>query len=268
MKDYIKEIIDKNLDRNENENRIREYIQKYFLYILYKKKLYKNLVFVGGTALRFIYNTRRFSEDLDFSLSENSDGYDFFKMLEVVKNELTLAGYSPEVKYNKEGSVNNAFFKFPDLLYEVGLNDHKKEKISIKVEIDKNSPQGGKEKVSLYNSTFLFYLLHYDLSSMFAGKLHALLCRKYDKGRDWYDLMWYLSKFENLEPNLILLNNAVQQTCSRKLENNIIEDWKVELNKKLDTVDMKKIRDDVERFLEDKNELRLLTKETFKNLLR
>lgn len=266
MKDYIREVVDEKLDRNENENKIREYIQKYLLYILYKKKIYKNLVFTGGTALRFIHNLKRFSEDLDFNLSKNADGYNFVEMLEILKSELSLAGYNLEIKYNSEGNVNNAFFKFPGLLYETGISNHKKEKISIKIEIDTNPPQGGKEKVTIYSSTFMFYMLHYDLSSLFAGKLHALLCRKYTKGRDWYDLMWYMSKFEDLEPNLTFLKNAIQQTCSRKLDNTV-RNWKNELKKRIKEIDFKKVRTDVSKFLEESSEGELLTEDTFLQLL-
>lgn len=81
-------------------------------------------------------------------------------------------------------NVHNAFLKFPKLLFEYGLSPHKDEKISIKIEIDTNPRGGGREEVTLYNSIFMFYVLHFDLASLFAGKLHALLCREYTKGRD------------------------------------------------------------------------------------
>ncbi|MEA3432917.1 MAG: nucleotidyl transferase AbiEii/AbiGii toxin family protein [candidate division WOR-3 bacterium] len=85
MKGYIGDIIDKSLPREDNENRLREYIQKYLLFILYRKKFYYELIFTGGTALRFLYKLRRFSEDLDFSLSKKARNYDFLKMLEILK---------------------------------------------------------------------------------------------------------------------------------------------------------------------------------------
>jgi len=81
MKDYIKEIVDEKFSLQDNRNRIREYIQKFLLYILYKKKLYKDLVFVGGTALRFLYQIKRFSENLDFSLSYKAKECDFKNIL-------------------------------------------------------------------------------------------------------------------------------------------------------------------------------------------
>ncbi|OGJ89910.1 MAG: hypothetical protein A2268_00605 [Candidatus Raymondbacteria bacterium RifOxyA12_full_50_37] len=93
---------------------------------------------------------------------------------------------------------------------------------------------------------------------------HALLTRKYVKGRDWYDFQWYLTKFRDLEPNFAMLNNALQQTgwTSGEINN---ANWKERVRHVIAALDMKKIRDDVFRFLEDEREADLLTKE---NLLR
>jgi len=266
MKDYIREVIKKDLTSEDNKNRIREYLQKYLLYVLYKKKIYKDLIFCGGTALRFLYKIRRFSEDLDFVLFSKAKDYNFENILKVIKNEFKLSGYNLEIKYKISKNVHNAFLKFSGILFEYGISPHKDEKLSIKIEIDTNPPEGGKEKITLYNSTFMFYIFHYDLPSLFAGKLHALLCRDYTKGRDWYDLLWYLTKFKNLEPNFILLNNALQQTHKGFEEINQ-KNWKKKLRELVNTVDIEKIKDDVYRFLEDHTEIEFLTKENLYNLL-
>jgi len=266
MKGYIKEIIDSHLSRLENENIIREYIQKYFLYVIYKKKIYYNLVFTGGTALGFIYKIRRFSEDLDFSLSYSAQGYDFLKIMEVIKKEFNYAGYNLEITYRIDKNVHEAFLKFPRLLFEYGLSPYKQEKLSIKIEIDTKPPIGGKVEYSLYNSAFMFYIIHYDITSMFAGKLHALLCRNYIKGRDWYDLLWYLTNFETLKPNFVMLNNAINQSCSKKL-NVSSNNWKEILKNKIEKLDTKKIKNDVFRFLENKDEVEFLTKDNFLRIL-
>jgi len=259
MKDHIKEIIDADLTCEENKNRIREYIQKYLLYILFKKKIYKELVFTGGTALRIIHKIKRFSEDLDFSLSAKSRGLNFEDMLGILKKELQLSGYSPEIKYDTVKTVNSAFLKFPGLLFDYGVSSHKDEQISVKIEVDTNPPLGGREEIVLYNAIFMFYILHYDLASLFAGKLHAVLFRKYTKGRDWYDLLWYLSKF-NLNPNFVMLNNAIKQTSKEYPELNE-KNWKSALKKAIAAADIKKARNDVRRFLDDPDEIEFLTRE-------
>jgi len=266
MKDYIKEIVDEKFSLQDNRNRIREYIQKFLLYILYKKKLYKDLVFVGGTALRFLYQIKRFSENLDFSLSYKVKEYDFKNILKTAEKEFIASGYKIEIKYDMSKNVHNAFLKFPGLLLEYGSSPHKDEKISIKIEIDTNPPEGGREEVTLYNSVFMFYILHYDLASLFAGKLHALLCREYSKGRDWYDLLWYLTTFKELEPNFVMLNNAIGQTMRKPFQINR-KNWKDKLRGAIDNFDMKKAKNDVRRFLESPEEIELLSKKSLCELL-
>lgn len=267
MRDYIKSVINKNLSPEDNLNRLREYVQAYFLYVIYRKKYYQNMVFTGGTALRFIQGIRRFSEDLDFSLSVHAREFDFLKMMKDIEQEFRLAGYTVEVKHKTKGAVCNALLKFSQILFETGLSPLKDEKFSIKIEIDTNPPQGGVETNTLYNSTFMFYMLHFDLASLFAGKVHALLCREYTKGRDWYDLMWYLTKFKAIEPNYIMLNNAMAQT--HKNSHQITrENWKAKIKEVVETLDWEKVRTDVGRFLEDQGELKLLELSTFVNLLK
>jgi len=266
MRDYIKSVIDANLTQNQNLNRVREYLQAYFFNIIYKNKFYQNLVFTGGTALRFIYKIRRFSEDIDFSLSAKAKNYNFTDMVKNILQEFKLAGYDLEIKYDDSRAVHSALLKFSGLLFETGLSPLKSQKIAIKVEVDSNPPAGGIETSSVYNSNFMFYMQHYDLASLFAGKVHALLCREYAKGRDWYDLLWYLTKFKVLEPNFIMLNNAMAQTSQKpvKLTHG---NWKSEIKKTVETLDWAKVRNDVSRFLEDSGEISLLEPKTFVNLL-
>jgi len=266
MRDYIKSVVDPNLTRNQNLNRIREYLQTYFLNIIYKNKFYQNLVFTGGTALRFIYRIRRFSEDLDFSLSSKAKNYNFTDMVENILQEFKLAGYDLEIKYDESRAVHSALLKFSGILFETGLSPLKGQKIAINAEVDSRPPSGGIETSSVYNSNFMFYMLHYDLASLFAGKVHALLCREYTKGRDWYDLLWYLTKFKDLEPNFIMLNNAFAQT-SRKPVKLTADNWKAEIKKTVETLDWAKVRNDVSWLLEDSNELGLLESKTFVKLL-
>lgn len=153
MKDVIKELVNKNAPLNVNINKIREYIQTYFLYSLHKKKLYANLTFCGCAALHYLYNLKRFSEDLYFSLSYKVKGLDFKSLLKILKDEFIAAGFTVDISYSMSTTVYNSFFKFPGLLYEYNLSPHKNEKISIKIEIDTNPPIGGKEELYLYNGS-------------------------------------------------------------------------------------------------------------------
>ncbi len=266
MRDYVKSIVDKNLTQNENLNKVREYIQSYLLYVIYKKKIFQNLVFTGETALRFVHKIRRFSEDIDYSLSPNAKRYDFDEMVKVIQHEFKLAGYDIDIKHSTERTVHSALLKFSGILFEAGLSPLKSQKIAIKMEVDSKPPLGGKEESSVYNGLFTFYMVNYDLASLFAGKIHAVLCREYTKGRDWFDLFWYLSKFKELEPNFTMLNNALAQTEKEQITLSS-QTWKSALNKTAQKTDFAQVKQDVSRFLERPEEVEFLELKTFETLL-
>jgi len=118
--------------------------------------------------------------------------------------------------------------------------------------VDTNPPQGGIAVSGMMQNYFTFRIVHYDLSSLFAGKMHACFFRKYTKGRDWYDFIWYISK--KVRPNLALFRNAVLQT---EKEESAINDANLAdfLIQGVERVDFKAVSKDVERFLEDPEEL-------------
>ena len=97
-------------------------------------------------------------------------------------------------------------------MFEAGISPLKNQKISIKIEIDTNPPSGALYKKTITNKYFPVAFLSYDLPSLFAGKLHAVFSRKYTKGRDFFDIGWYLSKWSDLSPNFLLLKNSLLQT--------------------------------------------------------
>jgi predicted nucleotidyltransferase component of viral defense system len=241
----------------------REFLQLLILKILYDKDYFKNLAFVGGTALRFLYNLRRFSEDLDFSLI-NKKGYKFDIFLERVAYELRKAGFSSDIKKNIEETVQSAMFKFKNILYLLGLSEDKRQKLFIKLEVDSNPPKGWNTQLSLVNKHFVFTVTNFDIPSLYATKLHACFFRKYIKGRDFYDLIWYLGK--KSIPNFELLNNAIEQTEHKRINLNR-ENFNDFLRERLATIDFVKVKKDVERFIEDKNELKLLDKDLILKLI-
>ncbi|MFC1582650.1 nucleotidyl transferase AbiEii/AbiGii toxin family protein [Planctomycetota bacterium] len=263
MKDHIRELVDPSLPRMTNEFRIREYLQEYSLYILHHTKIYRDILFCGGTALRFLFKLKRFSEDLDFSAAREID---FEDILKILKREFEAAGYDMSVKYKTHSNVNSAFIKFPGLLNEAGLSGHAPERLSLKFEIDTRPPAGGTAETTPLSRTFMFHVQHFDLSSLFAGKLHAAFTRAYTKGRDWYDLLWYLTAFPDLTPNLEMLNNALLQTDPEHAHVTA-DTWKPWLLAKSKTTDLAKAAEDVLRFLEIPSEADLISQETFQKLL-
>jgi predicted nucleotidyltransferase component of viral defense system len=246
-------------------NRLREYLQALVLRSLHECEAFRPLAFVGGTALRFLHGLPRFSEDLDFSLV-SPDGYDAKAWMLKVKRDLTLAGFEPEVTWNDRKTVNTGWVRVAGLLQEAGLSDMSGQKLAIKVEIDTQPPVGAHCERRVVTRHMTFLVQHYDLPSLLSGKLHALLCRKYAKGRDWYDLLWYLSQQPPVNPNLPLLQNALDQTQGQGVCH--ANDWIALSKARLELFDPNALAADVLPFLERSQDAALLTPENLRTLLR
>jgi predicted nucleotidyltransferase component of viral defense system len=250
--------------KEEKINRLREFLQILILKIIYDLGFFKNLSFVGGTALRVLYDLRRFSEDLDFSLTKK-ENYNFDAFTQSLGRQLKNYALEVEIKPQDRNIVQSLDIKFRNLLFELGLSNLKEEKLFVRLEIDTNPPRGANIEISLVNKSYVFTVAHYDLPSLYATKLHACFFRKYVKGRDFYDLVWYLGK--KIKPNFDLLNNAIQQTHSQ--EDLIGEDNFYQfLREELSRIDFGLVRRDVERFLEDKQELKFLNKDVILQLVK
>ncbi|PJA61910.1 MAG: hypothetical protein CO162_03810 [bacterium (Candidatus Ratteibacteria) CG_4_9_14_3_um_filter_41_21] len=266
MRDYVLELANKQTGFNAKLNMMREYLQAYILRILHDEGVFRTTAFLGGTALRFIYGLPRFSEDLDFSLS-NGEKYSFVKLIKKMKEELRLAGYEVTISYNEKKIVQHAFFQFEGLTYEAGISSHPQQKISIKIEIDTNPPKGAVLRTHIFNKYFPIAFLSYDLSSLFAGKVSALLSRKYTKGRDFFDLGWYLSHWKDISPNIVLLQNALKQVKWKEkipTETN----WRNYLYRVVKEADWRKVRKDIENFLENPSDVNIFTQENVLNLIK
>jgi len=263
MFDLIKQAISGAPDRETKVHIAREFLQLFILKILFNRGYFKNLAFVGGTALRFLHGLRRFSEDLDFSLI-NKEGYKFDDFLKKITYDLEKGGFSLDVKKDGEPPVPSAMLKFKNLLFPLGLSSQRGEKLSIKLEVDSNPPEGWQTETSLVSKHFVFTVTHLDIPSLYALKLHACFFRKYTKGRDFYDLLWYLGRKEL--PNFKLLNNALEQTESRRGGINA-ENLNDFLKEKLAQIDFPKTQRDVARFIQDKNELQLIDKDVILKLI-
>ncbi|HLF17913.1 MAG TPA: nucleotidyl transferase AbiEii/AbiGii toxin family protein [Candidatus Omnitrophota bacterium] len=265
MKDYCLELAAAQKSGASKYNAMREYLQAYVLRIMHDRNAFRSTAFVGGTALRFLYGLPRFSEDLDFSLHEKS-GYSFVDLMKIIKQELILAGYEADVSYDETKTVQSAFVKFEGLLYEAKLSALKAQKFSIKLEIDTRPPGGAVLTTQIVNKFFPIAFLSYDLPSLLAGKIHALLTRKYTKGRDYFDIAWYLSRFKTLVPNFELLRNALTQTgYTKKMPGE--GDWRQYLSDILGKADWKTVHKDVVNFLENPRDMDVFTKENVMKII-
>jgi hypothetical protein len=187
--------------------------------------------------------------------------------LEAIKAKLTLEGYQVAAKYSVEKIVLSAFLSFQGLLFDFGLSPHPNQNFSIKLEVDTHPPQGAGLSTSLIRHRELFLnLQHHDKSSLLAGKVHALLQRQYLKGRDVYDLVWYLSERSWPDPNFQMLNNALAQTG---WEGELLTEvnWRNILLQHLRQQKIQNARQDVEPFLARPEDIEYLTWEHISQLL-
>lgn len=252
--------------QGQQRNVLREYLQAHVLYSLQSVRAFERIAFVGGTALRLLFGLPRYSEDLDFFL-EHAEGYSFGRLLGRVESDLANAGFDVTIHPHAGEPIHSAFVRLPGLLYEAGLSPHRTEKLSVKIEIDTCPPAGATTTTTLINRHFLLALLHYDIPSLMAGKLHALLSRPYTKGRDVYDLLWYLARPDCANPNVPLLQNALAQTGWNGPQVTA-ENWREVIADKVVELDFAKIAEDVGPFLEKLEDRALLTREIVLSALR
>lgn len=245
---------------------VREYLQARVLESLQDAGVFLRWAFLGGTALRFLFGIPRFSEDLDFSLVAPGQDAGFKPAAAEVQRTFTREAYPIEVKVSERKTVASAWIRFPGLPYELGLSHHAGQIISIKVELDTNPPPGAHLETSVVRRHVTLHLCHYDKASLLAGKLHAILSRPWTKGRDLYDLVWYLADRTWPAPNLDLLNAALVQIGWRG-PLLTAANWRKQVRNRIEALDWERARADVRPFLERERDLDLVTKEVLVRLL-
>ena len=264
MKEYLVQLVRVAPTPAHGRNATREYLQARILAALQHAGAMIPLAFHGGTALRFLYGSLRYSEDLDFALERAREQYDFRAYLNAIRSAMAAEGYAVELKVSDQKVVHSAFVRFGGLLNELGLSPFRDEVLAVKIEVDTNPPAGAGLTTSVIRRHVPLQLQHHDRSSLLAGKLHAILQRPYTKGRDLYDLLWYLSDPQWPSPNLTLLNNALRQTGWPDPE--LTEDtWRETVRERLQGLAWGQVVADVRPFLEPGVDVGLLTLE---NLLR
>lgn len=260
MRDHLLSLAAAQPDPRARLNLVREYLQARLLRSAQDAGAFAAWAFQGGTALRFLHGLRRFSEDLDFALERPDQDRGLERVAREVKRDFELAGYSVEVAVRTGRVVHTAMVKFSGLLHDTGLASERGAKLRIRLEVDTRPPAGAIVETRLITRHFPINFRVHDLGSCMAGKVHALLSRPYTKGRDLYDLAWYLTRPERPSPNFNLLANALAQTG---WEGPAVEPgtWRQVLIDRVASLDWQAAVQDVEPFLEDPRDLMLLDRE-------
>lgn len=266
MNDAVRQMLDSYActTRDEYVNAVREILQQVALLGLWRSKFFEHAAFYGGTALRILHGLDRYSEDLDFSLLKPDEGFSLGDYGKALQRELASFGF--DVGFAVRGrqadsAIESAFLKANTLrqliVVKAGANvlgdQHAREVLKIKLEVD-TDPPGGFQTVSRPVLVPIPFAVNtYVLPDLFAGKMHAILCRKWKnrvKGRDWYDLVWYLGRHPQLR--LSHLEQRMRQSGdwsgARALDRTALMD---RLAATIRTLDVDQARREVSRFVRD-----------------
>ena len=245
---------------HEEDQALREILQDLILAALGRTEFFCKAAFHGGTHLRIFHGMKRFSEDLDFALREDDSKFTFAPYLQRVKTELEAFGVMVEVvdRSRDDSTIKKAFLKDDSIVRILNLkfqanvgSRHTPRKLRIKLEVDARPPAGATYESLALSFPFPSSVTAFDLPSSFAGKMHALLCREYVKGRDWYDFIWYCGARVRL--NHDLLSSAIDQSgpwAGKHVKT--YDEWvRNELKEKIRQLDWQKAREDVEPFIHE-----------------
>ena len=257
----------------EEQQATKEILQEVALYSLWRADFFEVAAFQGGTSLRILHKLPRFSEDLDFILKLSNLTFNWDDYLPRLIAGMNEFGLQSEVldKTNMERNVRQALLKDNSIANQLNLRfvqgHHSAPTLKIKLEIDVNPPSGSGFEYTYLDFPLDFEVCHQDLPSNFALKIHALLCRPYLKGRDWYDFNWYVK--QRVKPNLPHLQAALFQYGPWKGQTlNATSEWVNQaLNEKIASIDWKAAAQDVERFLStaEKESLKLWSEKFFRS---
>lgn len=255
---------------------LREILQGLTLLGLWRAKFFEKGAFYGGSALRILYGLDRFSEDLDFSLLSSDKEFDFSKYGTALEKELVAFGFNVRVETKAKhhrSAIHSAFLKgntFKQLLVigvdkEVLRSLNRRQLVKIKLEIDTDPPSGFSTETKYLLSPVPFAVRTYSLPDLFAGKMHAILCRKWKtrvKGRDWYDFVWFAANHPRL--HLYHLEQRLRQTGDWTSPFPLDEDrFRQMLGESIDKLDVEQARKEVELFVRNPESISLWSHEFF-----
>jgi len=261
---------------DDYEVAVKEIVQQLTLLGLWRSKFYEHAAFYGGTALRLLYGLRRFSEDLDFSLLESKEDFDFLPHLKALEKEIESFGFEFTVEQKSKtihSQVESAFIKGNTRINLLSIQARenivkgfqRNRKIKIKLELDTDPPPGAKYEVKTLLTPIPFWIKTFSQPDLFAGKMHAVLCRQWKsrvKGRDFYDLVWFIGR--KVPCRIDYLTEKMTQTGHWKRGDTLDKGILLELlENRFGTVDFEQVKRDVRPFIKDEQEFALWNAEFF-----
>lgn len=281
MTETIRTILSKYKIRSLDDSirALREIMQEIALLGLWRSKFFEKAAFYGGTALRVLYDLDRFSEDLDFSLLKPDKQFDLSFYNEALKKELSSFGFKVDIENrakSEKTAVQSTFLKANTrnqmLTIELDNNFIKRiprnQKLKIKLEIDTDPPPEFSTAIKYLLLPIPFSIRTFSLPDLFAGKMHAVLCRGWKsriKGRDWYDFIWFAANHPEL--HLFHLEQRMRQTGHwEKKTIFTAEDFHEKLSQRINQINIEQMRKDVEPFVKNTESLFLWSRDFFREV--
>lgn len=253
----------------DNQNAIHEVMQQITLAALYRMGFFEKAAFYGGTCLRIFYNLQRFSEDMDFSLLEKDENFTLEEYFDAIMNEFNAHGRDVVITRKTKAintNIESAFLKDTSEIYNIEFQTQRS--IKIKIEVDKDPPTGFNTEYKLLLLPFSFMTRCFTVPGLFAGKMHAFLFRNWKnrvKGRDWYDLEWYIRNefkldFKHLKERCVQSGHADPDNFNH-------EKFTILLKDRISDTNIELVKDDVRPFIRDANDLKIWSSDYFLNLI-
>lgn len=283
----MNEVIARMLDRYENRGvedyvrALREILQEIALLGLWRSKFFEKAALYGGTALRILYGIDRYSEDLDFSLLKPMPDFDISRYISALEREVRSFGFEVSVmviKKNADSPVQSAFLKADTLKHllvietasEIARQIPRGQVMKIRIEVDTNPPMGFDTENKFLLQPIPFSVKTFVLFDLFAGKMHAVLCRQWKsrvKGRDWYDLVWYATHHPQLHLGH-LERRMIQSGHVKEGEHLTTEEFFLRTSNAIDKLDVNQIKKEVEPFVKNPEALDVWSKEFFRDVVK
>jgi predicted nucleotidyltransferase component of viral defense system len=270
MNSVLKQMLSK-YEHNDGKVDMRaahEVMQQLALAGLYRSGFFDKAAFYGGTCLRIFHGLPRFSEDMDFSLLQSDASFRIGSYFDAVISEFDSYGQTVSIlekKKSKDGAVKSAFLKGDTAVYNLELSGN--HNIRIKIEVDTDPPPCFRTEAKLSIQPFSFMTNCYVLPDLFAGKMHALLYRKWKsrvKGRDWYDFEWYVRNDVRL--NLTHLSARIAQFEKPAVTEITPVQFTKLLKSKIEETDINMVKDEVRPFLRNHEEVAIWSRDYFLRL--
>lgn len=265
--------------REDYVNALREILQEIALLGLWRRKFFEHAAFYGGTALRVLHGLERYSEDLDFSLLKPDPSFSLGAYGDALKREIASFGFSVDFEHRKKRAsapIDSAFLKtntYEQLIVVEAAGDllrdlHPAKRLKIRLEVDTDPPAGFQTETQFVLQPIPFSVRVYSLPDLLAGKLHAILCRKWKrrvKGRDWYDLVWYAGRHPEVRINH--LESRMRQSGDYSEDEELTsEKLHKLLARAVNDLDVEQVRREVAPFVRDQRALDVWSRTFFRTI--